>query len=158
MTNPPVQRHQCSLLPYVSVLFRGFPLWAAVAAAGAIISAALASADDPPVAGSSCPSDQLGNMATTSDGTTLRCLATEEGGFSWMADTGAAGTIADLQKQGYTVNIDRVGSGPLSACKVTDVRNPSTITRTDRSGPGASNVTTIIVTKTIQVSLDCTGG
>ena len=74
-----------------------------------------------------------------------------------MADTGAAGTIADLQQRGYTVNIDRVGSGPLSACKVTSVRNPVTITRTDRSGPG-DNVVTIVVSKTVSVSLDCTGG
>src|SRR5271168_2924995 len=131
---------------------------AAVAVAGATLSAAPASADDdPPQAGSSCPSDQLGNLATTSDGTTVRCLATEQGGFSWVADTGAAGTIADLQQRGYTVNIDRVGSGPLSACKVTNVRNPVTITRTDRSGPG-DNVVTIVVSKTVSVSLDCTGG
>jgi len=77
-----------------------------------------------------------------------------------MADTGATGTIADLQKQGYTVNIDRVGSGELSACKVTDVRNPVTITRTTTNPPGPHTpgaVTTITVSKTISVSLDCTG-
>lgn len=76
-----------------------------------------------------------------------------------MADTGAAGTIAQLQSQGYTVNIDRVGSGPLSACTVTDVRNPNTITRTIR-GPqsGHGQLVTITVSKTVQVSLHCTGG
>ncbi len=100
---------------------------------------------------------QLGSTATTSDGTTVRCLATEEGGFSWTPDTGAAGTIADLQQQGYTVNIDRVGSAPLSACKVTDVRNPQTVTRTNREGAGGHDIETIIVSKTISVSLDCTG-
>jgi len=136
------------------------PLLAPVTLAGAIISAAPASADDPPEAGSSCPSDQLGNTATAIDGTTVRCLANEQSGFSWMADTGATGTIADLQKQGYTVNIDRVGSGELSACKVTDVRNPVTITRTTTNPPGPHTprgVTTITVSKTISVSLDCTG-
>lgn len=125
-----------------------------VAAAGAILSAAPASAARPGV-GSSCPSDQLGNTATTSAGTTLRCMTDQKGGFSWVADTGAAGTISQLQAQGYSVNIDRVGSGPLSTCKVTNVRNPNTITRTNRSGPGASNVTTTIVGRTIQVSVDC---
>jgi hypothetical protein len=77
-----------------------------------------------------------------------------------MADnTGAAGTIAQLQAQGYTVKIDRVGSGPLSACKVTDVRNPVTVARTNRTGTGAGRageLETIVVSKTINVSLDCT--
>ena len=57
------------------------------------------------------------------------------------------------------VNIDRVGNGPLSACKVTDVRNPVTVTRTNRTGTGAGNageLETIVVSKTISVSLDCT--
>ncbi len=76
-----------------------------------------------------------------------------------MADTGAAGIIAQLQARGYTVNIDRVGSGPLSACKVTDVRNPVTVTRTNRTGTGAGRageLETITVSQTIKVSLDCT--
>ena len=64
-------------------------------------------------------------------------------------------TIAQLQSQGYTVNITRVGSGPLSACKVTNVRNPNTVTRTNRTGPGNS-LQTIIVSKTIDLTLNCT--
>ncbi|MBV8347983.1 MAG: hypothetical protein JOZ49_10755, partial [Mycolicibacterium sp.] len=76
-----------------------------------------------------------------------------------MADTGAAGTIAQLQNQGYTVTITRFGSAPLDQCKVTDVRNPSTITRTNRSGTaaGGGRLETIVVSKTIDVTLDCTG-
>jgi hypothetical protein len=72
----------------------------------------------------------------------------------------AQDTIAQLQSQGYTVKIDRVGSGPLSACKVIDVRNPQTLTRTNRSGTSSGNagdLETIIVSKTISVSLNCTG-
>jgi hypothetical protein len=72
----------------------------------------------------------------------------------------AQDTIAQLQSEGYTVKIDRVGSGPLSACKVTDVRNPQTFTRTNRSGTASGNrgdLETIIVSKTISVSLNCTG-
>ena len=72
----------------------------------------------------------------------------------------AQDTIAQLQSEGYTVKIDRVGSGPLSACKVTNVRNPQTFTRTNPSGTASGNprnLMTIIVSKTISVSLDCTG-
>ena len=128
-----------------------------VALAAAMISAAPASADDPSAAaGSGCASNQVGDMATTGDGTAVRCLATEEGGFSWMADTGATDTIADLEKEGFTVQIDRVGSGALPACKVTNVRNPMTTTRTDRSAPGADRPQTITINKTVNVSLDCT--
>jgi len=123
-----------------------------------MILVAPASADDDHVAADSpCQGNELNDTATTSDGTTVRCLANKQNDFSWMADTGAAGTIRELQKEGYTVNIDRVGSGSLDQCKVIHDRNPITTTRTARPGPGASNVTTIIVGKTIQVSLDCDG-
>ena len=128
----------------------------AAAVAGTMTVAAPASADDPPAPGSPCQANELGNTATTSDGTTVRCLANEQNGLSWMADTGAAGTIGQLQSQGYSVTITRIGNGPLDQCKVTDVRNPSTITRTNRSHPGAGGVTTITVSKTIDVTLDCT--
>ena len=127
------------------------------AVAGTLMVAAPASADDdPPSPGSPCSGSQLNETATTSDGATVRCLANEENGFSWLTDTGAAGTIAQLESEGYTVTITRIGNGPLDRCKVTDVRNPSTITRTNRSHPGASGVTTITVSKTIDVTLDCT--
>ena len=132
-------------------------------ALGAIISAAISAAParaDDPTAGSSCLAANLNKTATTSSGNTVRCLANEQGGFSWMADTGAVGVIAQLQGQGYTVNIDRVGSHPLDQCTVTNVRDPVTVTRTNRTSKGAENLgamETIIVSKTIKVSLDCTG-
>jgi hypothetical protein len=135
-----------------------FTILTATGILGTILSAAPASAAGAQ-AGSSCPSDQLGNTATTSEGTTVRCLANGQGGSTWTAATGAADTIAQLQARGYTVNIDRVGNGPLSACKVTDVRNPVTVTRTNRTGTGAGNageLQTFVVSKTISVSLDCT--
>src|SRR4051812_36612289 len=37
-------------------------------------------------------------------------------------------TIGLLEAEGYTVNIDRVGSAPLEECIVTGVRNPQTVT------------------------------
>ena len=73
-----------------------------------------------------------------------------------MGDKGAAGTIAQLQSEGYTVTITRIGTGPLDQCKVTEVRNPNTTTYTTRSHEGASGVNTITISKTIDVTLDCT--
>jgi hypothetical protein len=72
---------------------------------------------------------------------------------------GATGTLADLQKQGFTITIDRIGTGNLSDCKVIDVRNPVTVTQTTRNpiGPHTPEPLTIITSsKTISVSLDCT--
>ena len=128
----------------------------AVAVAGALTVAPARADDDPPDVGSPCSSTELNNTATTSGGATVRCLANEQNGFSWMADTGAAGTIAQLQSEGYTVTITRVGTGPLDQCKVTEVRNPNTTTYTTRSHEGASGVNTITISKTIDVTLDCT--
>jgi hypothetical protein len=78
------------------------------------------------------------------------------------AQTSAADTISQLESQGYTVNIDRVGSAPLDRCVVTSVRNPNTLTQTirenDRTGPDGRNhsdLVTIVVSRTVQVSLYC---
>ena len=76
------------------------------------------------------------------------------------ADGGAQATISQLQSQGYTVNIDRIGTGPMSKCVVTNVRNPQTLTQwVPYTGPGRGNDRTILVpvvtSQTISVSLDC---
>ncbi|AQA03948.1 hypothetical protein BVC93_17620 [Mycobacterium sp. MS1601] len=74
-----------------------------------------------------------------------------------VADMTAAETIANLEAQGYTVNIDRVGAGPLSDCIVTNVRNPQTNSEyvgvVGDDEPGAVRV---ITSQTISVSLNCT--
>jgi hypothetical protein len=76
--------------------------------------------------------------------------------------TGSAqDTINELQSQGYTVNIDRIGSGPMSKCVVTNVRNPQTVTQLlPLNGPGNNRNQTIlvpiIISQSISVSLDCT--
>jgi hypothetical protein len=72
----------------------------------------------------------------------------------------AQDTINGLQAQGYTVQIDRVGSAPLNKCVVTSVRNPNTITQLVRTGSRRNGPTTlvpVILSKTISVSLDCSG-
>jgi hypothetical protein len=69
-------------------------------------------------------------------------------------------TINYWEQQGYTVNIDRVGSGPLNSCVVTSVRNPNTITQLYREngrGPGPSFLVPVIISRTVQVSLFCAG-
>lgn len=136
---------------------------AAIVVAGTVASAGLASAEGPNV-GSVCGGDDLGKSATAADGTTVRCIADDAGRLAWFADGGAVATLAGLQAQGYTVTIDQVGDNPLQTCVVTEVHNPMTTTSrnsggTTAGGPGAigdKHSTTIVVTKTIDVSLDCT--
>lgn len=79
------------------------------------------------------------------------------------AEETAQETISRLQKQGYTVTIDKMGTGPLSQCMVTGVRNPHTVTQwVPFVGPGLGSaegnfLVPVITSQSISVSLDCTG-
>ena len=73
------------------------------------------------------------------------------------ADNSAQATISQLESQGYTVNIDRVGSGPLNNCQVTSVRNPNTSVYWIRTGQRPSTLVPVIQSRTVQVSLYCAG-
>jgi len=80
-------------------------------------------------------------------------------GVAW-ADNSAQDTIADLQQQGYQVQVDKIGTGPMSKCVVTSVRNPMMTTQwVPYVGPGLGDRGTIllpvIASQTISVSLDC---
>lgn len=81
-------------------------------------------------------------------------------GVAW-ADKSAQETISDLQKQGYQVQIDKLGTAPLSKCVVTSVRNPHTVTQwVPYVGPGLGNIdgtflVPVVTSQTISVSLDC---
>jgi len=80
-------------------------------------------------------------------------------GPAW-ADESAQDTIARLQKEGYSVTIDKIGTGPMSSCVVTSVRNPQTVTQwMPYVGPGLGNNSTFLVpvvtSQTISVSLNC---
>ena len=130
----------------------------AVVAAGVLGGAGLASAD-PPSPGPPCAGDELGH---SSNGAV--CVADDSGQMTWMPEGGAAKTIADLQAQGYTVTIDQIGDNPLARCAVTQVHNAMTTTQRLGSGGttgggtgsvGNQHATTVAVTKTIDVSLDC---
>lgn len=76
------------------------------------------------------------------------------------AEKSAQETIDDLRRQGYAVQIDKIGTGPLSKCVVTSVRNPQTVTQwVPYVGPGLGDRGTFLVpvvtSQTISVSLDC---
>lgn len=92
----------------------------------------------------------------------VAALATP-GGIA-AADESAQDTINDLQRQGYTITLDKMGTGPISKCVVTSVRTPQTVTQwVPYVGPGlgsrdreGSFLVPMITSKTITVSLDCT--
>jgi hypothetical protein len=75
------------------------------------------------------------------------------------AEESAQQVISRLQSEGYTVNIDRVGSGPMSDCVVTNVRNPKQVTQwVPYTGPGRDGDNFLIldvVSQSISVTLDC---
>ena len=79
------------------------------------------------------------------------------------AEQTARETIAQLESDGYTVHVDRVGSAVIDDCVVTSVRNPQTQTRDVRDyyGPRDENgnrkyrIVEVVVSRSISVSLDC---
>jgi len=89
------------------------------------------------------------------------CLAlTASTGIAGADDKKSAQDVINkLQSEGYTVNIDRIGTAPMSECVVTNVRNPQQITQwVPYVGPGARNENVLvldIVSQSISVSLDC---
>jgi hypothetical protein len=75
------------------------------------------------------------------------------------ADESAQQTILRLQDEGYTVNIDRTGTAPLSECVVTNVRNPKSVQQwVPYIGPGFNGDRPLVletVSQSISVTLDC---
>ena len=78
------------------------------------------------------------------------------------AQESAQDTINRLRSQGYAVNIDRVGSGPLRECVVTNIRNPRTVTSfspIDRIGldDDIDVFDPVVVSRSVSVTLNCAG-
>ena len=75
------------------------------------------------------------------------------------AEESAQQVISRLQSEGYSVNIDRVGSGPIDQCVVTNVRNPQQVTQwVPYHGPGSHGdrvLVQVVVSQSISVSLSC---
>lgn len=61
-------------------------------------------------------------------------------------------TINELQSEGYTVIVNRIGNAPLEQANVVSVCNGQTYTRTDRSGPG-DDLRTRVLNKTVYVDV-----
>ena len=75
------------------------------------------------------------------------------------ADESAQETISRLQSEGYTVNVDRIGTGPMDQCVVTNVRNPQQTTQwVPYSGPGKNGdrvLVQVVTSQSISVTLNC---
>jgi hypothetical protein len=75
------------------------------------------------------------------------------------AEETAQQVISRLQSEGYTVNIDRVGTAPLDQCVVTNVRNPQQVTQwVPYNGPGRDGdrvLVQVVTSQSISVSLNC---
>lgn len=76
------------------------------------------------------------------------------------ADNGksAQDTIQELQKEGYTVTIDKIGTAPLSDCVVTSVRNPQRFTQLVPLLGGGTDSGVLfpqVTSQPVSVSLDC---
>lgn len=99
-------------------------------------------------------------MATLAATAAVCAAMTGPAGIAW-ADDSAQDTINRLQQQGYTVTIDKMGTGPMSKCVVTGVRNPQTVTQwVPYVGPGlgsrdGSFLVPAVTSMSISVSLDC---
>jgi hypothetical protein len=66
----------------------------------------------------------------------------------------AAQTISELQGQGYTVIVNRLGTAPLDQASVVAVRPGQTYSRTDSGVPGAGNdIYTTVTNKTVYVDV-----
>src|SRR4051812_16456634 len=63
-------------------------------------------------------------------------------------------TISELQGQGYTVIVNRLGTAPLDQATVVSVRPGQTYSRTDSGVPGAGNdIYTTVTNKTVYVDV-----
>ncbi|UNB52760.1 hypothetical protein [Mycolicibacterium sp. YH-1] len=61
-------------------------------------------------------------------------------------------TINQLQRQGYKVIVNHIGSTPLSLATVVAIRSGQTYSRTDSGNPGDSRQTTV-TNKTVYVDV-----
>jgi hypothetical protein len=78
-------------------------------------------------------------------------------GSASATSSSAIVTIGQLEAEGFDVNVDRIGSAPLSECEVTSVRNPqeqTSLVRVNRRN-GRDEFIRVVTNRTITVSLDC---
>ncbi len=90
------------------------------------------------------------------------CAALIAPGIASADERSAQEVISDLQSKGYTVNVDRSGSAPMSECVVTNVRNPKKVQQWvpyigpgNRGFDGERALVLETVSQSISVTLDC---
>jgi hypothetical protein len=90
------------------------------------------------------------------------CAALIAPGIASAEERSAQEVISDLQSKGYTVNVDRSGSAPMSECVVTNVRNPKKVQQWvpyigpgNRGFDGERALVLETVSQSISVTLDC---
>ena len=71
------------------------------------------------------------------------------------ADKSAQEVISDLQQQGYSVSIDRLGSAPMNTCVVTNVRRSQGPPNWVPTFNDDDDYYPFVVTPTASVTLDC---
>ena len=65
-------------------------------------------------------------------------------------------TVSQLQAQGFTVILNKVGAAPLGQCSVDAVRPGQTFSRMDSGVPGAQNdIVTTVTNRTVYVDVKC---
>ena len=90
-----------------------------------------------------------GVMATAALG-----LATQATAAVPPGPSNVTSTVNALEAQGYNVILNRVGTAPMSECKVGSVRPGHEVTRTDSGFPG-DTLTTAVISKTVHVDVEC---
>lgn len=91
---------------------------------------------------------EAAGLAVVSIGLASPAGAAPSGGES------AQDAINALEARGYTVIVHKVGNAPLSQCTVSATKPGHSFSRTDSSGPGDSDNTTVLA-KTISVYVSC---
>jgi hypothetical protein len=89
-------------------------------------------------------------------------LAAAALGFAGAANGAPAGpsgadqTVRQLQADGLTVIVNKVGSAPLDQCTVDAVRPGHTYSRMDSGAPGAmDDIVTTVTSSTVYVDVAC---
>lgn len=95
-------------------------------------------------------------VTATATATVLATAALGAAGAASAAPSGPSrveDTVRTLEADGYHVIVNRVGTGPLSACNVESVHPGQTFSTMDSRGGSSPAVT--VISKTVYVDLVC---
>lgn len=95
-------------------------------------------------------------MAIAAAGVLGAALATA--GVAGADEESPSQVISRLQSEGYTVTLDKIGTGPIDSCTVSSVRNPQSVSQlVPYVGPGLGGDRILVpqTSQTVSVSLIC---